>query len=359
MARHLNSLRGNVALDGASALRGLRANPPGQAAADNERRSVFTSALEQAEQFLAAAAQVGFATKPVQLFYALSQAGRAIAAVHANDIWKIRGHGASVSTSTSIGTTTVTPDSKTQGAIRVVADATRSGIWQGGATLAALWASLPELDTDPQLCGTAQGALEVEPVQESWLWAGAIAAGYEVTGYGQFATKAILQLDRRYPDKEEMVSAVDDILKPYPRARGWAMVDPPLVTASTSTGLASGSIATVSSDSRRAWLTWPSAVDGQSRPTRLGQLTEVIDDRCFFRPAVDGNETIPSRLITWWGVLLALSSLARYEPVAWRAALDIDASTTGWALERGLTAAQRLIPELVLAAITYEDPPLY
>jgi hypothetical protein len=64
-----------------SVLRGLRANPPGRAAEDDRRRSVFAASLEQAEQFLSAAVDVGHATKPVQLFYALSQAGRAIADV--------------------------------------------------------------------------------------------------------------------------------------------------------------------------------------------------------------------------------------------------------------------------------------
>lgn len=61
-------------------LRGLRADPPGAAAARGARRRTFQSALEQAQQFMAAAEAVGYATRPVQLFYALSQGGRAILA---------------------------------------------------------------------------------------------------------------------------------------------------------------------------------------------------------------------------------------------------------------------------------------
>lgn len=77
---------------------------------DTERRRVFAAALEQAEQFLKAAEVVGFATRPVQLFYAVSQAGRAIAAARAREPWRIVGHGASVKTRTKIGATTVETD---------------------------------------------------------------------------------------------------------------------------------------------------------------------------------------------------------------------------------------------------------
>jgi hypothetical protein len=67
------------------ALRGLRASPPGRAADDLERRETFSAALEQAEQFMRAAAEAGYATKAVQLFYVLSQAGRAICAARAGN----------------------------------------------------------------------------------------------------------------------------------------------------------------------------------------------------------------------------------------------------------------------------------
>jgi hypothetical protein len=60
-------------------LRALRHAPPGFAG-HGARRTLFQSSLEQCEQFLAAARDTGYATRPVQLFYALSQAGRAIVA---------------------------------------------------------------------------------------------------------------------------------------------------------------------------------------------------------------------------------------------------------------------------------------
>jgi YaaC-like Protein len=58
-----------------------------------KRTGVFVSALEQAEQLMNAAAAVGPAASPLLLFYAVSQAGRAIAAARLDDPWRLAGHG--------------------------------------------------------------------------------------------------------------------------------------------------------------------------------------------------------------------------------------------------------------------------
>jgi hypothetical protein len=83
-------------------LRSMRARPPGAASSNQTRRATFTAALEQAEQLFGAAANADVMTKPLQLFYGLSQAGRAIAAVAPNvpdrqqgrpaEPWKLSGH---------------------------------------------------------------------------------------------------------------------------------------------------------------------------------------------------------------------------------------------------------------------------
>lgn len=72
-------------------IRVLRTRPP--ARVEGERAGVFVSALEQAEQLMNAAADVGPAASPLLLFYAVSQAGRAIAAAHLDDPWRLSGHG--------------------------------------------------------------------------------------------------------------------------------------------------------------------------------------------------------------------------------------------------------------------------
>src|SRR5689334_1350150 len=74
-------------------IRSLRAEPP-ELAESGLRRRVFNAALQQCEELFAAANAAGAATKSLPLFYALSQAGRAISAAHnVDDTWAINGHG--------------------------------------------------------------------------------------------------------------------------------------------------------------------------------------------------------------------------------------------------------------------------
>jgi hypothetical protein len=61
-------------------IRALRAMPPRRAADDEERRRVFADALGQFDELLDAPVTAGPASRPLPLYYALSQAGTAIAA---------------------------------------------------------------------------------------------------------------------------------------------------------------------------------------------------------------------------------------------------------------------------------------
>jgi len=303
---------------------------------------VFTTSLEQSEQFLSAAATVGYATKPVQLFYALSQAGRAIAAVHADDPWQIRGHGASVTPSSDVGGTTVDLHSNPRGAVRLVAHATGSETWQGALTLGELWASLPELPAVPALCGSAHQSLEI--AREIFPPTATVATNIN-SWMGGFTTTAGLRLSERPSDPEELEAAVAEALAPYPRAAGWSLAN--MWTTNT-----------FGSEPSPVWLSWCYEDDGQRVHTAVELLTESYGGSMYFRPGLGAGANIPSPLITWWGMLLALSRIARYEPVEWRAALDIDRSAVAWTLERGLTLAQERIPELVLEAVTRDVPTL-
>jgi len=321
-----------------SVLRGLRAHPPGRAADDPDRRAIFTAALEQAEQFLSAAATVGYATKPVQLFYALSQAGRAIAAVRSDDPWEIRGHGASVTSSPNLGATTIDLHSNPRGAVLLVAQATGSETWQGALTLGDLWASLPEVPAVPALCGSAHRPLEIggEVFPQN------LTATTTFTAVMPgFTTAAGLRLSDPPSDPDRLEAAVAEALAPYPRAAGWSLAN--MWTTNT-----------LSDGPSPVWLAWSYEENGQRVYTALELLTERYGGSTYFRPGLGSGANIPSPLITWWGVLLALSSVARYEPVAWRAALDIDRSPIAWTLERGLAVAEERIPELVLEAATRE-----
>jgi hypothetical protein len=61
-------------------LRQTRSNPPGTASTDPDAAELYRASLEQFEQLMRVAAEAGPASRPLPLFYALSQAGRAVAA---------------------------------------------------------------------------------------------------------------------------------------------------------------------------------------------------------------------------------------------------------------------------------------
>jgi hypothetical protein len=77
-------------------LRSTRSSPPGLAGEYADRRSVYTAALEQAQQLFGAAEHAGCASRPLLAFYGLSQAGRALAAAAratTGHEWLLAGHG--------------------------------------------------------------------------------------------------------------------------------------------------------------------------------------------------------------------------------------------------------------------------
>jgi hypothetical protein len=341
-------------------LRGLRANPPGHAANDPERREVFAAALEQAEQFLIAASAVGYATKPVQLFYALSQAGRAIAAANADEPWKIAAHGAEVKLKTEIGKTTIEQTTRAAGGFGVVARATSSAIWQGAVPLGALWASLPELPYDDAVCHGQPPALQLLPEGAT---TPPLMVNYSVQllsypmpvwSTSGWSTAAGVLLSEPAPEDRDLLRAeVAKLLEPYPNAASWTLADDDtssrFVYSTLNTATNTVTATAFAGDSRIVWLRWRGA---NGNFVAVEVLTEEYQGRMHFRPGIGPTAALPSPLMTWWAILQALSMHARYDPVGWREALDIDSSPIGWMLERGLVAAQVRIPELVLAALS-------
>jgi hypothetical protein len=68
-------------------------------------------------------------------------------------------------------------------------------------------------------------------------------------------------------------------------------------------------------------------------------------------PAVAGGKS-PLPLLLWWALLLGLSSLARYEPDDWTAAIDLDASLGAAALRAVLDIAAERVPARILSSLT-------
>jgi len=115
-----------------------------------------------------AAEQVGAAARPLPLFYALSQAGRAVAAAHAEPLWELRGHGLQLKDEgQSLLERRVTQEGGPATCFRRVAEATGSDVLAHPVTFSALCASLPDLAAVPELCGENPRALFVRPITRS------------------------------------------------------------------------------------------------------------------------------------------------------------------------------------------------
>lgn len=298
-------------------IRALRSKPPGLATSDTSRHRVFGAALEQFEQLLRAAADSPPATAPLSLFYALSQAGRAIAAARHRDParWDYIGHGIGGPERkypSPIGDAELTPHKKGLGAFRVVSEAVGSPPRIGDSLpLGELWASLPLVTA-----GEGLGAGLPEPIlprrqtaKDKAPWV------FEAPDFpGRLASDA---LQESYPALAD--SRIKFVVGKHTSKRGW-------ISAGLFIPLGG---------------------------PRLDEVAEshLHDDTIYIRPAVGGGPP-PSILMTWWAVLFALSQLARYEPAVWVDAISPDNSALTVPIEDGLRAVQRELPQLVYHALT-------
>ncbi len=67
----------------------------------------------------------------------------------------------------------------------------------------------------------------------------------------------------------------------------------------------------------------------------------------------DGSDCL-SPVLLWWILLFGLSLLARYEPAAWRAALNLDQSPVADPLTQLLDDALVIVPDLLFDAATQD-----
>jgi YaaC-like Protein len=309
-------------------VRASRSNPPGGAGL--ERAAVYDAALEQAQQQFLAAAGIGYDSRPLNLFYGLSQAGRALATVlaRADESYELRGHGISSPNLEDVSHNpheklvdlTVRSDGR-----RPYASFTRlsqllnSPLVEQPVPMARLWGMLVE----PQLHEP------LAPVNFPVL----MAEGRTMSGDPQtFAIEGISGIPVEFDGIDS--SGFDAFLGLYPALRD--------VQFHRQTGRSEGR------DKCPSTLSIEVRVPIEREdPGPLG-----IDYRgsLVILPAVAGSEAMHPLMI-WWSVLYPLSMLARYQPRAWVELIDVSRSEYAVAIEYLLDVAQDSVPDLVARTI--------
>ena len=334
-------------------IRALRAAPPGRAGSGS-RKKTFGAALQQAHELATAAENAGGATKPILLFYALSQAHRAVCAARLRDNWERSGHGLSVpSRGADVLNTIIRSQSGANDLYSGAVQAADAGPpLAGEATVGELWAAHPDLagvSLSDQARPRALGVKRAIPI---------VDRGDAAAPAPADALYLLLYGLRELQSPGDLTA----VLRAYPSL---ASAQP--VTSPTGLSLGLGFREELRNGIVYRSLALPPdlaplvrvevggnrLVDHNDRFRKMFAEGEIRGDResRWAIPAVGQPPQVLSGLSLWWLLLLGLSSLARYEPALWVNALDVDRSQIADGLERALDVAQRVLPHYVFTAL--------
>ncbi|MER7693395.1 YaaC family protein [Streptomyces sp. NPDC097610] len=306
------------------------------------RRKSFSAALHQFEEQMEAARVVTSATRPINLYYGLVQAGLAITAAHAPGTWSFSKHGLKVvEMRPNLPDITIRPDG--DGAFQFVARATGSERLAGPVSFGALWASLPDLCQFPLKGATAPIALEL--ISERY------AEGAE-NGAGHFRAEIIVNGD--LPEQADRASWFRATMADYPdmsNARLWDDSGTAFREARKGRFLADIGLP---------------VPHGKPAQDISEQEIEAFFDRLapryrfeherYLRPPIGPEQTPPpSPLMTWWLLLYTFSMVSRYQPLKWAEILDLDKSSDAAVVQHALEIALAVLPHLVLEALDKEQ----
>ena len=295
-----------------------------------------------------AAATVGVATRPLLVFYGLSQAGRAIAAAASDltgDGWELAGHGIRCDPVTLRGPL---PDialeaGRAGGRASFVrlSELLGSPVWAGPqpVTLSAVWDCLPENRLSP--LGDASGP-RTTPLyvdhrsvcpEPHPLISVPVAYFPPRVVNSPDGSKALAVYMRGFPDARpwesfHKVSAEPDAAPDFSvHDDGWGELVMNWAHPGGRTGTA---------DEHLAY---------------LRSMTRPYAGDWWLFPGITGGGRSMHPLMAWWAALFTLSMLARYQPAEWAAHIDVDASSHAVPVESLLARAISIIPELVGEAI--------
>lgn len=360
-------------------LRVLRAQPPGGVNSD-ERRAVFTAALEQSEQLMRAAQDVGYAARPLPLFYSLSQAGRAIAAARlAGPAWRLARHGIGMRPDQdqisdllqrSMRFDEESPKQVVARARRKsfagVSDAIGSEVFDGEVELGAVWAAMPDLvEPVKQMPPRPQGTVWRRPLRAYPMVANTmIAARAERLMVMVDGLPAGLDADGIDAELEHYVFerpvAVLTGIGQLVNARQVSQFDPTILTPAgplMSPKQPGAPVTSFHDGVELPVLVFPDAVM-TSHNQHPGFLNRVVppyrqNPTRLLCPRLGDDSDHVWPLMLWWLLLFGLSSVARYDPELWVKTIDVNESPQAVPIEDALDLALEVLPELVLDALTF------
>jgi hypothetical protein len=324
-----------------SELRASRSAPPPAALADDERRRTYLSALEQAEQMFRAAAAVGPATRPLLVFYGLSQAGRAIAAASSkaatSSEWQLLGHGIKATgLAAPVQDVAILTEGSESTSFGRLSWLLQSPTWQkqNAVALGDLWDTLPENRLWPLVARpNRRTALEVIPsLHEPHPLASAYVA--------YLPPEVVTSTDRE---------TFERFMKAYPGIEGYTFTksDVSLDAAPEYTEHVDGWGEVV--------MHWQVSADrhgtSQDHRERLLEFARPYGNSLQLFPSVGQNSASLHPILAWWAILFALSMLARYQPAEWVRHIDVDSSEAAVPIERILSDATTVVPRLLAATI--------
>ncbi|MET9866113.1 YaaC family protein [Streptomyces sp. NPDC006386] len=308
------------------------------------RRKSFSAALQQFEEQMEAARIVTSATRPINLYYGLVQAGLAITAAYTPGNWSFGKHGLKVvDMQPDLPGITIRPDG--DGAFQYVARATGSEQLADTVSLGELWASLPVLCQFPLKGAASPIALE--------FFSDRYAESADRTEYGPAYFRAEIAMNSDLPEQADRESWYRATMADYPgmaNAQLWGDSD------------------TAFRESRKGRFLvavgWP-VPRGKPAPDISEEEIEAFFDRLapqyrfegerFLRPPAGSGQTPPpSPLMTWWLLLYTFSMISRYQPRKWAEILDLDKSPNAAVVQHALEMALAVLPHLVLEALDKE-----
>lgn len=342
----------NVPAESWRTIRSLRADPPPriQVVLDNEkgRRNTFQMSLEQAQQQFYAATNIGYESRPLNLFYGLAQAGRAIAAAsallgkvrpeQAQHAWEANGHGISFvpEANAKAGLFQAIVRTKPTGHRDLysrVSEALGRPNTPLAAPLGQVLSQLPEFEME---FGSVADWLP--PLTSDGISNSATATD------GPHGLD--IELNRALRGRPlDNISALR-ILRQYPAIRDfelWLGHDDELVLGPNAT---------------QVKLKVPSISELKLSTSRFGHVpkeTTTYRGQSYLFPTVGSGDNSLHPLLSWWVVLYALSMAARYSPQLWMTSLSIGSSPIASQLEFVMDTALSAVPELIAEAIAGLD----